>query len=412
MNPRTIRHGIVSLCMVWLTALPVLGDQPQFAADPHKLLVVVEAGGHHVSIIDGDRLERLHRFPSRLALQGEPGLTADGRYAYFATRDGWISKFDIWNLKVVAETRAGTRTKNLAVSGDGQFVAVANSLPHTLVLLDADLTFLKVHIATDKDGQQSSPVSAVHTAGPRRSFVATLKDLQEVWELSYDPQAPEIPVGMVHDFQYREGTFLPGFLNPKRSFPDDPLEDFIFTPDYNEIISASAQRGSGQVVHLDVRRSIARLELPGLPDPGAAIRWNWQGRDIIAIPDRSDGIVSIIDMQDWKTIRQITIPGPASFMRSHDKSRYAWVQTTSPEHHDTLQLIDKQTLEIGKVLRPVPGKAPGHVQFTRDGRYALVSVAGDDGTIIVFDTDTLKSVKRLTDSQPLGTTDILNNIGR
>lgn len=352
MHTRSIRGGIVSLGLLWLTALSALADQPQYSADPLKLLVVVEADDHHVSIIDGERRERIHRFSLRRELQGEPGLTPDGRYAYFASGDGWISKFDISMLKVVAETRAGLRTNNLAVSGDGQFVAVANALPHTLVLLDADLNLLKTHIATDKEGRQTSPVSAVHTAGPRRSFIAALTDLKEVWELSYDPQAPEIPVGMVHDFQYREGAFLRGFLNPKRSFPDAPLEDFFFTPDYNEIIGASAESGSGQVVHLDVRRTIARLDLPGIPNPGVAISWHWQGRDIIAIPDRREGVVSIIDMQDWKTIRQIKIPGPASFMRSRDQTRYAWVGTMmSPEHQDTLQLIDKQTLEIGAVLR-------------------------------------------------------------
>jgi WD40 repeat protein len=399
MNTRTIRHGLTSLGLLWLTALSALaGDTHTLPApDPLKLIVVVEAGDQHVSIIDGERFERIHRFASRATLRGEPGFTPDGRYAYFASRDGWISKFDIWNLKVVAETRAGIDTRNLAISADGSFVAVANALPHTLVLLDADLNLLKVHMATDKDGRQTSPVSAVHTAGPRRSFIAALTDLKEVWELSYDPQAAEIPLGVVHDFQYREGAFVPGFLNPKRSFPDDPLDDFSFTPDYNEIIGASPDSGSGQVVHLDVRRRIARLDLPGILNPGAAINWNWQGRDIIAIPDRRQGMLSIIDLQDWKTIRQIKTHGPASFLRSHVNTRYAWMGTnTGSVHQDTLQLVDKQTLEIGAVLRPVPGKTPGHVQFSRDGRYALVSILGDAGEIVVFDAETLEMLTRIT----------------
>lgn len=348
----------MSLGLLWLTALSALaGDAHTLpASDPLKLIVVVEADDQHVSIIDGERFDRIHRFTSRATLRGEPGFTPDGRYAYFASRDGWISKFDIWNLEVVAETRAGIDTRNLAVSADGSFVAVANALPHTLVLLDADLNVLKVHVASDKDGQQTSAVSAVHTAGPRRSFIAALQDVKEVWEVSYDPQAPDIPVGMVHDFQYREGAFVPGFLNPKRSFPDAPLADFFFTPDYNEIVGAATERGSGQVVHLDVRRSIARLDLPGIPNPGAGV-----------------------------------------FMHSHAKTRYAWIGPTgSPGHPDTLQLIDKQTLAIGAVLRPVPGKTPGHIAFTTDGRYALVSISDKDGTIIVFDADTLKEVTRIT----------------
>lgn len=76
-------------------------------ADPMNLFIVVEAGDHHVSVLDGDRMARIHRFPSRYALHGGPKFSPDGRYVYFASRDGWISKFDIWNLQVIAEVRPG-----------------------------------------------------------------------------------------------------------------------------------------------------------------------------------------------------------------------------------------------------------------------------------------------------------------
>ncbi|HSD61177.1 MAG TPA: cytochrome D1 domain-containing protein, partial [Burkholderiales bacterium] len=163
-----------------------LPDKPQFQADPMNLFVVVEAGDHHVTILDGDRLEPIHRFPTRYALHGGPKFTPDGRYVYFASRDGWISKFDIWNLKTVAEVRAGINTRNAAVSGDGKYVMVANYLPHTLVVLDAtNLNLVKILPVTDKEGKQSSRVSAVYDAAPRHSFVAALKDVKEVWEISY-----------------------------------------------------------------------------------------------------------------------------------------------------------------------------------------------------------------------------------
>jgi cytochrome c553 len=78
--------------------------------------------------------------PSRYALHGGPKFSPDGRFVYFASRDGWISKFDLYNLVVVAETRAGLNTRNAAVSGDGKWVMVANYLPHNLVLLDARIS--------------------------------------------------------------------------------------------------------------------------------------------------------------------------------------------------------------------------------------------------------------------------------
>lgn len=174
-------------------------------ADPLNLFVVVEAGDHHVSLLDGDRLERLHRFPSRYALHGGPKFSPDGRFVYFASRDGWITKYDLYNLVVVAEIRAGLNTRNAAVSGDGKWVMVGNYLPHNLVVLDAaDLSLVKIIPTVTKAG--SSRVSAVYDAAPRKSFVAALKDVPEVWEISYDPDARPIAEGLVHDYQYQEGN--------------------------------------------------------------------------------------------------------------------------------------------------------------------------------------------------------------
>jgi mono/diheme cytochrome c family protein/DNA-binding beta-propeller fold protein YncE len=390
-----------------------LPDKPQFAADMMNLFIVVEGGDHHVTLLDGDKLEPIHRFPSRFALHGGPKFTPDGRYVFFASRDGWISKFDIWNLKVVAEVRAGINTRNAAVSGDGKYVAVANYLPHSLVILDADLNLLKIHAVRDKDGKQSSRVSAVYTAEPRHSFVAALKDVKEAWEISYDPKAPEIPAGMIHDFQYREGAFIPGFLNPRRSILDDYLDDFFFTQDYNEVMGASREAGKGQVVHLDVRRSIATLDLPGMPHLGSGITWDWQGRRVMATPNLKEGVVSIIDMKTWKTIKQIKTPGPGFFMRSHENSRYAWVDSMmSRENKDTLTVIDKQTLEVAAQLRPVPGKTLAHIEFTKDGKYALASLWENDGALIVFDAATLKEVKRIPAKKPVGKYNVWNKITR
>jgi Tol biopolymer transport system component len=107
--------------------------------------VVVELSDHHATILDGDRLEPIHRFKTRIALHGGPKFSPDGRFVYFASRDGWISKFDLYSLQTVAEIRAGINTRNLAVSADGRYALVANYLPHTLALLDTgDLAPIKV----------------------------------------------------------------------------------------------------------------------------------------------------------------------------------------------------------------------------------------------------------------------------
>lgn len=397
---------------IQVTAPQTLAARPVFKADPMNLFIVVEAGDHHVSILDGDRLEPIHRFASRYALHGGPKFSPDGRYVYFASRDGWISKFDIWNLKLVAEVRAGINTRNAAVSADGRYVMVANYLPGNLVLLDADLQLVKIIPAQSLDGKEQSRVSAVYDAAPRKSFVAAMKDMPEVWEISYDEQAAPIFDGYVHDYKMKEGIALPGFLNPRRTRLDTVLDDFFFDQTYRNVMGSSRE-GQGQVVNLDVRRKIGDLDLSGMPHLGSGITWHRDGRTVMASTNLRENAITVIDMSDWKKIASIPTHGPGFFLRSHENSRYAWADSMmSPSAKDTLYVIDKQTLQVVKELRPEPGKTLAHIEFTRDGRFALASLWETDGALIVYDAQTLAEVKRIPMRKPVGKYNLWNKINR
>ena len=388
-------------------------------ADPMNLFIVVETGDHHVSVLDGDKLERLHRFPSRYALHGGPKYSPDGRFVYFASRDGWITKYDLWNLKVVAEIRAGLNTRNAAVSGDGKWVMVANYLPHTLVVLDAkDLSLTKIIPVVNAKGDKTSRVSAVYDATPRKSFVAALKDVPEVWEISYDPKAEPVAEGLVHDFQYKEGDFKSGFLYPRRTLLKDYLDDFFFTQSYDEILGASRSATKGQVIYLDGRKKVADLDLPGMPHLGSGITWKWrdaEGRErtVMASPNLNEGLITVIDLATFENIRQIKTRGPGFFMRSHENSRYAFTDSMmSKEHKNKLQVIDKQTLEVVKEIEGPAGQTLAHVEFTKDGRYALASLWEMDGALVVIDAQTLQEVKRIPAKKPVGKYNVWNKITR
>ncbi|MCC6531607.1 MAG: c-type cytochrome [Burkholderiales bacterium] len=386
--------------------------RPAYRADPLNLFVVVESGDHHATILDGDRFTPVTRFQTRYALHGGPKFSPDGRFVYFASRDGWISKYDLWGLRMIAEVRAGLNTRNAAVSSDGKFVAVANYLPHTLVILNSDLELVKVIPVADAAGTATSRVSAVYDAAPRKSFVAALKDVKELWEIAYDPQAGDIAQGLVHDYRYREGSFVPAFLNPRRTQLDDYLDDFFFTQQYNQLIGASRDGRQGQVVHLDVRRRIASLELEGMPHLGSGITWEHQGRTLMASPNLKQGVVTVVDTKTWRTVKQVATAGPGFFLRSHERTPYAWVDAMMSPRKDTLQVIDKRTLEVTGQVTPVAGKTAAHVEFTRDGRYALVSVLEMDGAIVVYDAATLAEVKRLPMRKPVGKYNVHNKITR
>ncbi len=386
-----------------------LGNSPVYDADPLNLFIVVETGDHHATILDGDRFEAIYRFKTRPALHGGPKYSPDGRYVYLASRDGWISKFDMYNLKVVAEVRAGINTRNIATSGDGRYVIAANYLPHTLVILDAvDLSFIKLIPVKDSSGN-SSRVSAVYTAAPRDSFIAALKDIPEVWEISYSDNPPYY--GWVHDYRI-EGPPEQDPFPVRRIQLDDYLDDFFFDQKYEFLIGTARNSKNGQVVDLVIGRKVAEIDLPGLPHLGSGITWEYQGKTVFASPNLKDGVVSVIEMDDWKTIKRIKTLGPGFFMRSHENTPYAWVDVFFGPHKDVVHVIDKSTLEIVKTLKPSPGKTAAHVEFTRDGRYALLSIWENDGAIVVYDASTLEEIKRIPMNRPSGKYNVYNKITR
>ena len=385
-----------------------LSSKPVFEVeDPLNLFLVVELGDHHVTLLDGDRMEPIHRFKSRFALHGGPKYSPDGRFVYFASRDGWISKYDIYNLKLVAEIRAGINTRNQAVSADGRFVMIANYLPHTLVLLDAhDLSPIRLYDVKDDSGK-TSRVSAVYTAPPRDSFIAALKDIPELWEISYDP-----PPGFgmwIHDYREDSGEDSTPDPFPVRKIQvADYLDDFFFDQEYVSLVGTSRD-GKGQVVDMDLGRVIVPdLAVPGMPHLASGITWEHEGRTVMATPNLKKGNVSVIDTETWKTIKNIETLGPGFFMRSHKDSPYAWVDVFFGPNKDAVHVIDKKTLEIVKTLRPAPGKTAAHVEFTRDGKYALLSIWDPDGAVIVYDGDTLEEIKRLPMKKPSGKYNVYN----
>jgi len=385
-----------------------LPADPVHDADPLNLFLVVESGDHHVTVLDGDRFEPVHRFESRYALHGGPKFSPDGRFAYLSSRDGWVSKFDMHALTPVAEIRAGINTRNIAASSDGRYVIAANYLPHTLMVLDAaDLAPLALIPVQAPDGR-SSRVSAVYDAPPRESFVAALKDLPEVWEISYADEPPYY--GAVHDYRIEGAPEVSERFPVRRIELDDYLDDFFFDPGYRNLVGAARDARGGQVVSLVVGRKIADVDLPGLPHLGSGIAWQRDGVPVVATPNLRAPEVSVIDMRSWKVIERIETLGPGFFLRSHEATPYAWVDVFFGPHRDALHVIDKRTLEIVRTLRPAPGRTAAHVEFTRDGSHALVSVWELDGALVVYDARTLEEVERIPMSKPSGKYNVWNKI--
>ena len=391
----------------------VAADAPVFEADPMNLFVVVETGDHHVSVLDGDRFEVIGRFPTPFAVHGGPKFSPDGRHVFVMSRDGWVQKYDLWSLSEVGRVRAGLNSRNIAMSKDGKWLAVANYLPMSLTILATeDLSVVRTFDVVSKDGVPSR-VSAVYQAPQRDSFILALKDAPEIWEIATDPDAPPVYEGFVHSREKGMVEALPsseGLFARRRIEIAEPLDDFFFTPDYVNLIGASRDGERGVVVNLRVGREIAELPLPGMPHLGSGIWWMRGGHRVMATPHLKEARLSVIDIEDFSIVQTIETLGPGFFLRSHETTPFVWADVFFGPNRDVMHIIDKESLEIVETLRPVPGATVAHVEFDRTGEHALVSVWEDDGAVIVYDAKTLEEIKRLPMKKPSGKYNVWNKI--
>ena len=386
-----------------------LPRHPIFHADPKNLFVVVEGGDQHVTVLDGDKFKPIARFQSRFAVHGGPKFTEDGRFVYFASRDGWVTEYDLYSLQKVAEIRVGLNTRNLAVSSDGAWVLAGNTLPETLVLLDAKtLKPVKIFAVNGSDAKPSR-VSAVYDAAPRHSFVVALKDAAELWEISYDRRRQPLDHG--HQSKRHRDEAIHDYLNPRVARLDMALDDFFFDGSYR-FVMAAAREGKAEVIDLDTNTKVAELALDGMPHLGSGITFDQDGHHYMATPNLNTGRVTVVDMDRWRVVQHIDTPGPGFFLRSHENTPYAWVDSMMSSRKDTLSIIDKRTLQVVKELTLRPGKTNAHVEFTRDGRYALVSIMESPGELVVVDAANFREVAALPMMGPIGKYNVYNKVTR
>ncbi len=291
-------------------------DSPVFDADPMNITLAVEIADSHISVLDGDRLEVIARFETPFAVHGGPKFSPDGRFVFVMSRDGWVQKYDIWSLQEVGRVRAGLNSRNIAISADGKWLAVANYLPSTLTILaTGDLSVAKVFDVADRKGTPSR-VSAVYQAPDRGTFVLALKDVAEVWEIATTEDGGPYSEGLVHSNENGMEEALGverGLFARRRIQVSAPLDDFFFSPDYRELIGANREGETGVVLNLDVGREIATLPLPGMPHLGSGISWMRNGQRVMAVPHLNEARISVIEMDSWTVVKVIETAGPGSF---------------------------------------------------------------------------------------------------
>ncbi|MBW7957413.1 MAG: c-type cytochrome [Deltaproteobacteria bacterium] len=333
-----------------------------------NLFMVVEAGRNTVHFMDGESFELMGSVKAG-AVHGGPKFGPGLEQAFISSRDGWVIKYDLLDLREAGRIRAGISARNLAVSADGKKVAVASLLPAGLVVFDA-ATLEPIRSLRD-----AGPISSVYALREGRRFVAAARDRAGL--LFIDDNALEV----------------------KFMETDTPVTDFFIEP--GERYMAATSRGSGKLWVLDLKeeRVVKELTLKsGMPHLASAAFWETEGAGFAAFPHIGAPVLSVLRLGDWELLAEMKVKGPGFFARTHENVPHIWVDTGT----DTIQLIDKKTLAISGEVVPEPGKKAMHIEFTRDGAFALVSVSEDDGRIAVYDTRSLEPVKSIPFKRPVG----------
>lgn len=385
-------------------------DEPLHGRNWENFFVVIERDVGKVAIIDGDKHEVVTHIDTGYAVHVIKGLehskvdnpdVTPGRFWYTMGRDGKMTKIDLWQEPenmLVAEVQVAYDARDVAVSGDGEYVIGGGYWPPHFVIADAKTMEPKKVVSTrgvNVDGEyvEESRVAAIYTTPNVSSWLVSAKELGQMWQVDYTD------IDNLRIEQMDTAKFLhDGFFDP--------------TGRYFQIAANASNKMV--VVDSEDRKKEAMIDVDKLPHPGPGANWVdpkcgpvggtthlgvgkvtvW-GNDPANHPD-----------QAWKVCYTVETDGPGVFIRTHPESKYVWADQTKhpePEVQQAVKVIDKETREVVKTinLTDKEGYAAVHIEFNNDGSEVWVSVWNradslePNGEIVVFDADTLEEKTRI-----------------
>ncbi len=277
-------------------------------------------GGCWVATGGADELTRL---PDALAPANVPVPVTGG--LWLVAGDGslrcWEPATDpAWRLRFRVSMDAPVHA--LAASPDGRWALAAHG--ERLSLVDARGTVVKTFEGSDLGRTRRGAASVLFSLPQRQSFFAAWPALGESWEISLDSGAAPLFDGLVHDYRMGEGISSPGYLGVRRAPLDRPIPAFSFA-DHRVPWLAGMQGDEAVVMHLDVRRRIAALRMPGANPKGAALRPASPGRSTNQWWLPAGNEIHVFDTARWVRVAAYTLPGPVLQLQATDEAVWALV---------------------------------------------------------------------------------------
>ena len=386
MNIKNWRRHALSCCVVPLLISFASVSQAAAVRGTGDLGVIIERATGSVQVVEHTGGSQLYHVEGLGDLShASIVFSRDERFAYVFGRDGGLTKVDILSGEIDKRVIQGGNSIGGAISEDGTLVAVSNYEPGGVKIFNAQTLELVADIpAVGANGMQSKVVGLVDA--PDNRFVFSLYESDEIWIADVsDPAAPQITK----------------FTDIGRG-PYDAL----ITPDGRHYIAGLFGEDGMALVDLwypekGVRRILDNYgrgeeKLPVYKMPHLE-GWAIAG-DFAFVPAVGHNQVIVIDRKSWRQVGKIPVHGQPIFVMARPGGRHMWVNFAYP-NNDTLQVIDTESQEIIKTLKP--GKAVLHMEFTPKGDKVWASVRDDD-QVQIYDTKSFEKLDQLPVEKPSG----------
>ncbi len=385
--PPVSRRTLLALSSA--TVLTACASRPSLLIEPGRgsgdLGLVIERESGSIGVLDTTARTRLGTVSGLGDLShASVVFSRDGALAYVFGRDGALTKVNLITGRIEGRVMQAGNSIGGAISTDGTLVVAQNYQPGGVKVFDARTLRPLADIPAVVDGKASRVVGLADI--PRNRFIFSLFDAGQIWIA--DLADPTKPV-------------LTQFANIGKQ-PYDAL----VTPDGRHYIAGLF--GEDGLARIDLWAAQPKVERI-LPHYGKGEQplpvfkmphlrgWSIAGKHAY-LPAIGRHEVLVVDTDTWKEVGRIPVAGQPVFVMARPDGRQVWVNFAVPDY-DTVQVIDTQTRQIVRSLKP--GKAVLHMEFTPRGDAVWISTR-DDHKVVVVDTQTFQTLATLPAKSPSG----------
>lgn len=260
---------------------------------------------------------------------------ADQPAAIIGTAKGRVMALSITDGATIAETRLSAPISTLAAAEPATLLMVVAAGEPAWLLRLPELTVVK----------RIDRAAMISVLARRQSFLVAGEDANEWAEVSYDPAAPPIYRGLVHDFRMGEAIGTAGYLNPRPIELQRPTRLVALDDARGMALGLSVDGARIEVVQLDVRRTIASLALrfPIVPRHGAAAQRGHLAWLLLVVGDES--LVVLLNKQSLKIEQWRRLPASMHGIRLGPGNDRLWLAGAAE-----VRLLDSASLAtIGEI---------------------------------------------------------------